>query len=81
VGSASEDLQLPSGLIIPPGVDPDDLDTIVLQPQKNAVINYVCPMCGHRIKSEYAGMVEPCCTGPHPSLDEHEMIPMIRVDS
>lgn len=64
------------GVILPPGVDPEDLDTIVLQPQTHALV-YFCPMCGSRTRSNLAGM-EPVCTGPHPSLDEHEMTPMMR---
>lgn len=67
-----------SVLIIPPGVDPQDFDTIILRPQSQAVV-YRCPVCGKCERSEFGGMVEPCCTGPHPSLDEHEMTPMMRV--
>ena len=74
-----ESPRLRNGLILPPGVDPDDLDTIVLQPQKTVLV-YCCPLCGNRERSDLAGL-EPCCTGPHPSLDEHELTPMIRVEA
>lgn len=70
--------RLANGLIIPEGVDPEDLDTIVLRPTKNGVLVFRCPLCGNTARSEYAGL-EPCCTGPHPSLDEHPMEVMVRV--
>jgi hypothetical protein len=33
---------------------------------------YTCIVCGNQVKSEF----EPVCTGPHPSLDEHEPVVM-----
>lgn len=39
---------------------------------------YLCHMCG---KKEYGDdAYPPACTGPHPSLDEHPMEPMVTLD-
>lgn len=37
--------------------------------------NYVCVLCGNQVREQYA----PICTGPHPSLDEHEPLMMERL--
>jgi len=68
----------PGGIAVPPGVDPDDLETLLLQPQAEGVW-FACPVCRKRFRTNIVG-VEPCCTGPHPSLDEHELTPMVRVE-
>jgi hypothetical protein len=44
-------------------IDPDDLETLTLQPIKDGVLEYECPACGNRARSDLAGL-EPCCTGP-----------------
>jgi hypothetical protein len=44
-------------------IDPADLETLTLQPIKDGVLEYECPMCGNRARSDLAGL-EPCCTGP-----------------
>lgn len=41
---------------------------------KRGKYQYLCEVCG---KHEYGDdPYTPCCTGPHPSLHEHEMTPM-----
>lgn len=70
---------LVSGLVIPSGVDPDDLETLVMQPVSRGVW-YRCPVCGNRYKTDVTG-IEPVCTGPNLSLDEHIMEPMVREDA
>jgi hypothetical protein len=37
-----------------------------------------CPVCRNEFR--YDDEYEPICTGPHPSLDEHEPAVMVRVD-
>lgn len=36
-----------------------------------------CPICGNTVVNDQE--MEPVCTGPHPSLDEHPHEPMVRV--
>lgn len=62
--------------MIPPGVDPDDLETIVMRPEPKGVW-WRCPICGNRFRNDVMG-IEPVCTGPNLSLDEHMMEPMVR---
>jgi hypothetical protein len=67
--------------------DPRDLDPLermaqrfdhlVLRPEKRGVPTFRCPLCRSVARND-AGM-EPMCTGPHPSLDEHEPTVMVRV--
>ncbi len=52
-------------------------DHLVLDPQ-TVVVVYVCPLCGNKCRTDGAGL-EPVCTGPHPSLDEHPHEPMVRI--
>lgn len=52
------------------------LDHLVLRPD-SAGINFRCPRCGNRMRNDQG--MEPMCTGPHPSLDEHEPTIMVRV--
>lgn len=40
-----------------------------LEPKSEA---YICILCGKKIREEF----QPVCTGPHPSLDEHEPLMM-----
>ncbi len=40
--------------------------------------SFRCPVCGKIERND--DQYPPCCTGPHPSLHEHEMTPMARVD-
>jgi len=64
-------------------MDPRDVDAyakrfdhLVLRPQSTG-INFRCPLCGARARNNQG--MEPMCTGPHPSLDEHEPTVMVRV--
>jgi hypothetical protein len=52
-------------------------DHLVLKPVKHVVV-WQCPICKATARTDTAGM-SPCCTGPHPSLDEHELTPMTRL--
>lgn len=45
---------------------------------KRGAYVFRCPLCGKHEESD--DQYPPCCTGPHPSLHEHEMTPMDRVD-
>jgi hypothetical protein len=67
-----------SGIILPPWVDPEDLDTIVLQPSETVVV-YRCPVCRNIARSDLAGMA-PVCTGPT-WRDDHEMTVMEKIDA
>lgn len=58
-----------------PRVDPEDLEQLTLRVVKCDVLEYRCPMCGNRERSDVAGL-EPCCTGPG-YTDEHPMVPMV----
>lgn len=42
-----------------------------------AIYAFVCPLCGNHFKWE--APMEPLCTGPSMSRDEHEPTPMQRV--
>ena len=53
-------------------------DRLVLDPVKRGVVVFVCPVCKNRTRTDGNGM-EPACTGPHPSLDEHPLTPMRKV--
>lgn len=46
--------------------------------RKQGVNLFRCPVCRNEFRhdDEY----EPLCTGPHPSLDEHEPAVMVKVD-
>lgn len=57
----------PRGLILIPGQ----------QIRKIGVNVFQCPVCGNRFR--YDDEYEPMCTGPHPSLDEHEPAVMVRL--
>lgn len=61
-----------------PQVDPLDLEASTMQVVKDGVLEYVCPTCGNRARTDIAGL-EPCCTGPGAS-DEHPMELMVLVD-
>jgi len=65
-------------VVPPPGrYDPEDLDSLFMQPQQKGIW-FVCPVCRNRVLSNLAGDgAEPCCTGPH-HYDEHQMTPMVR---
>lgn len=63
---------------LPENVDPEDLETLTLQPVKRGVLEYECPTCGSRSRQDIAGL-EPCCTGPG-VRDEHPMEIMVLVD-
>lgn len=63
--------ELSNGIIIPPGVDPEDLETLVMAPLSRGIW-FRCPICQHRYKTDVSG-IEPCCTGPNFGLDEHPM--------
>lgn len=52
-------------------------DALVLDPQKRGVPVFVCTVCGNQARNDAAAMA-PMCTGPHPSLDEHEPTVMVR---
>lgn len=54
-----------------PDVDPNDLEAVTLRVVKKDVLEYECPLCGNRTRSDIAGL-EPCCTGPG-IRDEHPM--------
>jgi hypothetical protein len=54
-------------------------DHLVLRPRKRGVVVFECPVCRYRMRSDGEGL-EPACTGPHPSLDEHPLTPMRRLD-
>ncbi len=75
--SPASELRLPTGVIIPAWVrlpervDPQDLETLTLQPVNDGVLTYRCPVCGNRERSDIAGL-EPCCTGPS-WTDDHPM--------
>lgn len=43
---------------------------------KHGVLEFTCPVCANRARGDDA--YEPICTGPHPSLDEHEPAVMVR---
>lgn len=85
MSQASRTVQLPTGVVVPSWVrlpdvrDPEDLETLTLQQVKKDVLEYECPVCGNRVRSDIAGL-EPCCTGPDPYLDEHPMEPMRLLD-
>lgn len=53
-------------------------DHLVLGPVKRGVVEFLCPVCKNRVRTDGDGM-EPACTGPHPSLDEHPLTPMRKV--
>lgn len=53
-------------------------DTIALRPQKSGVPVFRCPVCGNKARSDATG-IEPACTGPNPSTDDHPMTVMARV--
>jgi hypothetical protein len=62
-------------VLIPPGVnlnslDPDDWDDLILGTGPTG-FEFVCPTCKSRYRNDAENM-PPLCTGPHPSLDEHE---------
>ncbi len=52
-------------------------DHLVLRPVKRGVIEYVCPVCNHRMRADGDGM-EPACTGPS-WTDDHPLTPMRKV--
>ncbi len=62
-------MQLPTGVIVPgwvrlpASIDPEDFETLTLQPVQDGVLEYECVVCGNRARSDLAGL-EPCCTGP-----------------
>jgi hypothetical protein len=63
-----------------PDLSPTELiqrrfDHLVLRPNKKGVW-FRCPICANRVKHDGEGL-EPCCTGPHPSLDEHPLEAMV----
>lgn len=53
-------------------------DHLVLGTLKRGVVLYRCPVCGSKVRND-ADAMEPACTGPHPSLDEHPLAPMVKV--
>jgi hypothetical protein len=59
----------------------DDLmarfDRLVLAPVKRGVVEFRCPVCNNLARTDGDGL-EPACTGPHPSLDEHPLTPMVK---
>ncbi len=42
--------------------------------QMGVTFRFRCPMCGNRMDNDQ--MMQPMCTGPHPSLDEHPPVVM-----
>lgn len=82
--SPAPNILLPTGVVVPAwvrlpqNIDPEDLETLTLQPVKSGVLEYECPECGNRTRSELAGL-EPCCTGPT-WRNEHAMAIMRLVD-
>ena len=68
---------MPSWVRLPP-VDSTDLEAVTLQVVKEGVLEYQCPACGNRTRSDIAGL-EPCCTGPG-YTDEHAMEAMVLVE-
>lgn len=52
-------------------------DKIGLNVQLHGIM-FQCPVCKNKISNDAAAM-EPLCTGPHPSLDEHEPTIMKRM--
>ncbi len=81
--SSPPDIELPTGVFVPgwvrlpERVDPEDLETLTLQPVKKGVLEYECLECGNRARSDIAGL-EPCCTGPSWTND-HVMTVMVLV--
>jgi len=49
---------------------PDDWEAAILGVHPQA-FEFVCPVCRARWRNDAKNM-PPLCTGPHPSLDEHE---------
>ena len=52
-------------------------DTIAGVAPQGKGIDFKCPLCGGRARNDQG--MEPMCTGPHPSLDEHPPTIMRRV--
>jgi hypothetical protein len=69
---------VPGWVRLPVNVHPEDLETLTLQPVKQNVLEYRCPVCGNRERSDIAGL-EPCCTGPGVT-DDHPMEVMVLLD-
>jgi hypothetical protein len=54
-------------------------DRLVLGTTKRGAAVFACPVCANRVTHDGTG-IGPVCTGPHPSLDEHDHTEMVLVD-
>jgi hypothetical protein len=50
---------------------------VPLEPDPDGAHTFLCPTCGKRFR--YGDPLEPLCTGPSESRDEHEPTAMLRI--